>query len=180
MKRRNRMTAGAVLGAGATLGAPAIAQSALRLRIANVWSNQTDGRGGLGEAYKARVEQLSGGDISIELVPYAGLDPETLPRALQTSQVDAVLGAEEDWMDLHLAFGLFTSCPGGLVERELEAWFRAGNGQAIWDEFAGGFGLKSLYIGDTGAEYTWSAAPIVTSDQFTSANVATRGLAVQV
>jgi TRAP-type mannitol/chloroaromatic compound transport system substrate-binding protein len=67
-----------------------------------------------------------------------------------------------------------------MVERELEAWFRVGLGQDAWDAFAAEFGQKSLYLGDTGAEYTWSRGALTGEAQLSGAVVATRGLAADI
>lgn len=180
MDRRSVIGAGMALGASAVTSAPAISQSRLRLRIANAFSEQADGRGLIPAELSARLSGLSGDTLSIEIADYGGLAPETMLSALKSGEVDAIIGAEEFWMAEHPLFGLFSSLPGGLVERELEAWYRIGRGQDTWDAFAAEFGLKSLYLGDTGAEYCWSKGPAAELFETGDVTVATRGLAANV
>ncbi|MEL6582339.1 MAG: hypothetical protein AAFQ36_00780 [Pseudomonadota bacterium] len=179
MKRRHFLTATSTVGAAA-LAAPALGQGRLSISIGNVWSQQTDGRGELAARLAARIEGLSGGTITVSTREFGGLASDTMLAALRAGEVNAVLGAEENWMELHPAFGVFTSLPGGLVERELEAWFRVGRGQDAWDTFAAEYDLKSHYIGDTGAEYAWTRAALTGTAMLDGLTVATRGLAADI
>ena len=42
--------------------------------------------------------------------------------------------------------------PFGLTATEMNAWIRWGGGQELWDELAGGFGIKCLMAGNTGVQ----------------------------
>ncbi|MBB5516937.1 TRAP-type mannitol/chloroaromatic compound transport system substrate-binding protein [Rubricella aquisinus] len=174
MDRRKFLAGTATLGTGAALAAPALGQSRTQLNIVNLWSEGSEGRGAILSAVAARVSGLSGGQLTITVTNGAG---QAADAAL--SGADGVVGAEEAWMGKSAAFGLMTSTPGGLVERELEAFIRQENGQALWDALSAAHGMKSFYLGDTGAEYLWAQTVPGDVSAFSGASVAARGLAAR-
>ncbi|MEL6679146.1 MAG: hypothetical protein AAFQ51_10585 [Pseudomonadota bacterium] len=180
MKRRYFMQASALAGATGALAAPAVAQGRRRLRVLNAWSGEAAGRGEVADLLATRVAALSGAGLTLTTIDRGASDRGQILRALQAGDIDGVVGAEELWSSLHPAFGLFTSTPGGMMERELEAWIRSNTGQAEWDRLAAGFGLKSLYLGDSGAEYMWSRAPIAAAADVSGLAVDSQGLAAEV
>ncbi|MEL6424838.1 MAG: hypothetical protein AAFQ33_05215 [Pseudomonadota bacterium] len=180
MKRREFVKAAALTGATGTLAAPAVAQGRRRLRIVNAWSAQGAGRGEIAQMLGARVSALSGSSLTFDLIDRGNADHTTMLTAVRGGDVDGIVGSEEMWSDLHPAFGLFTSTPGGMTERELEAWIRSNTGQDTWDAFAATYGLKGLYLGDTGAEYMWTKSAITDAKQFAGKRIATSGLSAAV
>lgn len=174
MDRRKFLAGTATLGSGAALAAPAIGQSLTQLNIVNLWPDAAQGRGAILTAIAARVSGLTNGQLTISAVSGGGQQPDTA-----LSSADGTVGAEDAWMTKSPAFGLMTACPGGLVERELEAFIRTENGQAAWDGLSATHGMKSFYLGDTGAEYLWAQSQPTDIAAFSGATVAARGLAAQ-
>ncbi|MGB0496955.1 MAG: hypothetical protein ACPGID_01335 [Rubricella sp.] len=178
MKRRSFLATGMGAGAG-VVAAPAVAQSRAVIRVGSAFAPSADGRGAIFNRLAQRVAGLSGGAIELQLALTSPDDDAALRDALATGSVSAVLATEDLWIADHPAFGLFAACPGGMTERELEAYLRAGNGQDTWNALAESFDRRPHYLGDTGAEYLLSGSEIGSIDAFSGATVATRGLAVE-
>lgn len=164
--------------AGTALSAPVIAsaQSTRVLNIASIFGTGDTGRAAAARDLAARVGLLSGGALTIQ-VSDATADTAALHGELTGGGLDGVIGTEDLWTPLSPAFGLFASVPGGMMERELEAWIRAERGQERWDALAGEFGMKSLLLGDAGGEMLWSARALDDADAIAGLPIAARGLA---
>jgi TRAP-type mannitol/chloroaromatic compound transport system substrate-binding protein len=77
----------------------------------------------------------------------------------------ACIGADYYWKGKHPAWAYFTSVPFGLTYTEMGSWINWLGGQDLWDELAGGFGLKCLPAGNTGVQMGgWFRKEINTAD----------------
>ncbi|WP_316013857.1 hypothetical protein [Roseobacter sp. HKCCA0434] len=174
MKRR-QFVAGAGV-AGAALGAaPAVkAQTATTLTIESTYAPGS-GRAQTGRDFAERVAMLSGGDITVQIVEAGAQGAELMDR-LSGNEVDGVLGSQDDWYSFSPAFSLFAAVPGGMMERELEAWIRSDTGQERWDALAAEYGMKPLYLGDAGGEMLWSSVALTDPSALDGLSVAARGM----
>jgi TRAP-type mannitol/chloroaromatic compound transport system substrate-binding protein len=69
-----------------------------------------------------------------------------------SGNAQAYIAADYYWKGKHLGWAYFTAVPFGLTYTEINAWIRFGGGQELWDELAGGFGLKCMPAGNTGVQ----------------------------
>ncbi|RED11930.1 hypothetical protein [Pontivivens insulae] len=175
MDRRGFLVAGAGVG-GMALAAPAVAQGTQQLTAAVAFGDG-DARANMAARMAERVSALTNGALTLDIQALPGGD---LNAALNDGSIGCVAGNEDLWFDLDPAFGLFCSVPGGMMERELEAWIRSDTGQERWDALSAEYGMKSLLIGDSGGEMLWSGEALDSADALSGKTVSASGLARQV
>src|SRR5476651_628040 len=155
MKRRQFIkTAGLGIVASA-IAAPAIAQSMpeLKWRLTASWPKSLDTLFGSCESFAKYVGEASDGKFQIQ--PFAA--GEIVP-ALQT--LDAVQNGTVEMGHTALYYyigkdptwALFCATPFGLNTRHQNAWFYAGDGQKLIDDFGAKFNSKCILMGNTGAQ----------------------------
>ena len=94
-----------------------------------------------------------------------------------SGNAQAYISADYYWKGIHPAFAFFTSVPFGMTTLEWNAWIKFKGGQALWDELAGGFGLKSLPCGATGTQMGgWFNKLIETADDLKGLKMRIPGL----
>ena len=169
MERRDFLKGAAVAGAGATaatLAAPAIAQSSKELVIVSTWGRDFPGLGISAQRLAARITALSEGRIQTQYFA-AGERVGAFDSfdEVASGNAQAYIAADYYWKGKHPGWAFFTSVPFGLTFTERSAWLRFGEGQALWDELAGEFGLKCLVAGSTGCQMGgWFNKEIETAD----------------
>lgn len=179
MYRRHFVAGLGTAGVGLSVAAPAASQSTTTLRIGSAFGTGGTARAIAAADLAARVAALSGGTIQLELSDVSG-QTDGLHDALTGGSLDGVIGSADLWTSLSPAFGLFSSTPGGMMERELEAWIRSDRGQQQWDALAAAHGMKPFLLGDSGAEFLWSTPALDDAATLSGLNVIARGLAAQV
>ena len=138
MKRRQFLTA---LGAGAavaTIAKPAIAQSSpsLKWRLAASWPKSLDTIYGACDTFSKYVSEATDGKFEIqnfaagEIVP--GLQ---VLDAVQNGTVELGHSAQYYYIGKDPTWALFCATPFGLNCRQQNAWFYAGEGQKLIDDF---------------------------------------------
>ena len=143
--------------AGATavssLATPAIAQARTELVIVSTWPRDFPGLGTSAQRLAKRIEELTEGRIHVtyyaageRVGAFASFD------AVASGNAQAYIAGDYYWKGKHPGWAYFTSVPFGLTFTEIDAWIKYGGGQALWDELAGGFGLKNLNCGNTGVQ----------------------------
>lgn len=152
MRRRDVLAGGALAAGASSYPAPALTQGNRRLTMVTDWP---EGPGLLQSSRRlARaITEASQGHIEIEV-----FSSGALVRPFET--FDAVQAGVADMFHSHIgyfddkspAFHFFSAVPFGLTATELLAWLRFGGGQALWDELAGGFGIKPLLCSSTGMQ----------------------------
>jgi len=156
---RRGICAGAAL---LPLATPALAKGARRLRLAATWPRNLPGLWDGATRFAARVEALSAGDLTVELIAAGeGPDARDIFDAVRGGDIDLYHGAEYHWQGRARAFNFFTTVPFGFVAAEHAGWIRHGGGQALWDELSAQYGLKGLMCGNTGVQMGgWYDRPI--------------------
>ncbi|MGB6862645.1 MAG: TRAP transporter substrate-binding protein [Pseudolabrys sp.] len=155
MKRRQFLTA---LGAGAavaTIAKPAIAQSSpsLKWRLAASWPKSLDTIYGACDAFSKYVSEATDGKFEIqnfaagEIVP--GLQ---VLDAVQNGTVELGHSAQYYYIGKDPTWALFCATPFGLNCRQQSAWFYAGEGQKLIDDFGKKFNVRCLPMGNTGTQ----------------------------
>ena len=156
MERRNFIKGAAVAGiagGGTALAAPAIAQGGKTLTIVSTWPRDFPGLGSSAQRLAERITELSQGALTTEYFA-AGerVGAFDVFDEVASGNSQAYVAADYYWLGKHPAWAYFTSVPFGMTTPEWNAWIKFKNGQALWDELAGEFGLKNLPCGATGTQ----------------------------
>ena len=156
MERRNFIKGAAVAGVaggGTALAAPAIAQGGKTLTIVSTWPRDFPGLGSSAQRLAARITELSQGALTTEYFA-AGerVGAFDVFDEVASGNSQAYVAADYYWLGKHPAWAYYTSVPFGMTTPEWNAWIKFKNGQALWDELAGEFGLKNLPCGATGTQ----------------------------
>ncbi len=146
------LTAGAT-AAASTLAAPAIAQSRKDMVIVATWPRDFPGLGTSAQRLAKRIGDLTEGSINVQYFA-AGERVGAFDSfdAVASGNAQAYHAADYYWKGKHPGWAYFTSVPFGLNYAEHNAWINFMGGQKLWDELAGGFGLKCLAAGATGVQ----------------------------
>ncbi len=183
MERRKFLT-GAALGAtGAALASPAIAANNPKtMTIVSSWPRDFPGLGISAQRQAARIEQLSDGAIKVEYFAagerVGGFD---VFDEVASGNSQAYSSADYYWIGKHPGYAYFTAVPFGMTTPQWNAWIKFGEGQKLWDELAGSFGLKALAVGSTGTQAGgWFNKEIESPEDFKGLKMRIPGLGGQV
>ncbi|MHB0951233.1 MAG: TRAP transporter substrate-binding protein [Allorhizobium sp.] len=141
--------------AAATLAAPAIAQENPKLtwRLTSSFPKSLDIIFGAAEDIARSVSEATDGNFTIqsfaagEIVP-----PLQAADAVASGTVEMAHTCCYYYIGKDPAFALGTAIPFGLNARMTNAWFSAGGGNELINEFLVGHGLYALPAGNTGAQ----------------------------
>ncbi|WP_028465267.1 TRAP transporter substrate-binding protein [Nisaea denitrificans] len=161
MKRRDFITkAGLASVGGATAVAaassfpkPALAQERIEMVMVSSWGRDFPGLGTNAQLLAKRLGDVSDGRIQVQYFA-AGERVGAFDAfdEVASGNAQAYHSADYYWKGKHPAWAYFTSVPFGLTASEMGAWVHHMGGQELWDELAGGFGLKCLPAGNTGVQ----------------------------
>jgi len=158
MNRRKFLKKATVAGGAATVAAsnfpaPAFAQKRMDIVMVSTWGRDFPGLGTGAQRFAQRLSDMTDGRMNVQYFA-AGERVGAFDSFDEVASGNAQMyhGAEYYWVGKHPAWGYFTAVPFGLTYTEINAWIRFGGGQELWDELAGGFGLKSLMCGNTGVQ----------------------------
>ena len=142
LNRRNFLRGSAVVGAS-TLAAPAIAGGhGTTLKMQAAWG------GGIflenANAYVQRVNEMSGGSLSIELLPVNSVvKTSQMQDAVHRGVLDAAHYVHAYWYSKSKAASLFGTGPCyGWSSQEVLGWVYYGGGQELFDELMASLGLN--------------------------------------
>ncbi len=182
MDRRSFITkAGVAAGATAaatTLAAPAIAQARKEMVIVSSWPRDFPGLGLSAQRHAQRITDMTDGRIQAQYFAsgerVGGFD---VFDEVASGNAQAYNSADYYWKGKHPGWAFFTSVPFGLTYTENSAWINHLGGQALWDELAGGFGIKALPAGNTGVQMGgWFNKEIETADDLKGLKMRIPGL----
>jgi TRAP-type mannitol/chloroaromatic compound transport system substrate-binding protein len=183
---------GAAVGAGATaavlsgsgkqeaakMAAPAVTKSRKEMAIVSTWPRDFPGLGVSAQRLAARIPELTEGRIAVQYFAAGervGAFDSFDEVASGTAQ--AYIAADYYWKGKHPGWAYFTAVPFGMTYVEIDAWIKYGNGQALWDELADGFGLKNFACGNTGVQMGgWFNKEIRTADDLKGLKMRIPGL----
>jgi len=154
MERRNFLKGAAAAGMGsAALAAPAVAQERKTMTIVSSWGRDFPGLGLSAQRLAERITELSQGALTTEYFA-AGerVGAFDVFDEVASGNSQAYTSGDYYWVGKHPAFAYFTTVPFGMTTPEWNAWIKFKGGQALWDELAGEFGLKSLPCGSSGTQ----------------------------
>jgi len=155
MNRRRILKATLAAGAlGATaFSAPAIAQRAKEWKIALSWPENTPGLGESAQRFAKTVETATDGRLRIRVYGAGQLVPALqVFDAVQAGSVEMYHSTEHYYVGKHPALAFFSTIPFGLTAMEHYGWIYQSDGQKLWDELSGKFGIKPFICGTTGPQ----------------------------
>jgi len=182
MKRRNFIAKGAagagVVAAATTLSAPAIAKSRIEIVLVTTWPRDFPGLGTGAQRFAKRLSDMSNGRFKVKY--FAGgerVKPFDSFDEVASGNAQMYHAADYYWKGKHPGWAYFTSVPFGLTYTEMNAWIQWGGGQELWDELAGGFGLKCVRCGNTGVQMGgWFRKEMNSADDFKGLKMRIPGL----
>ncbi len=186
-RRKFFQQAGAAgLGAAAsvTLAAPAIAQENPKLnwRLTSSFPKSLDIIFGAADDIARSVSEATGGNFTI--TPFAAgeiVPPLQAADAVASGTVEMAHTCCYYYIGKDPAFALGTAIPFGLNARMTNAWFTAGGGNELLNEFLAGHKLYALPAGNTGAQMGgWYRKEIKTIDDLKGLKMRIAGLAGEV
>ena len=181
MQRRDLLKTGLVtaLGtAGSVIAAPAIASNRIEVNMVSTWPRDFPGLGTGAQRFAANLERMTEGRIKVNYFA-AGERVKAFDALDEVASGNAQMyhGAEYYWKGKHPGWAYFTAVPFGLTANEFNAWWHFGGGEALHDELAGGFGIKSLCCGNTGVQMGgWFRKEMRSADDFKGLKMRMPGL----
>lgn len=172
-KASAQTTAPAVAGASVPAAPVAVAPSApvvitkpsMELKLSSSFPESLDTIFGAAAHFAKRVGELTGGKISIQVVPAGkpGIAPTTTEKDKRRKGPDALWAVTEGradiahtcsyyYVDEDKAFGFGTAVPFGLNSRQLNAWMTQGGGLDLLNSYYSNYGLRTLPGGNTGTQ----------------------------
>ena len=182
LNRRNFLRGSAVVGAS-TLAAPAIAGG-----HGTTLKMQTAFTGIFGEnanSYVQRVNEMSGGSLTIELLPVnAVVKTSQMQDAVHRGVLDAAHYVPAYWYSKSKAASLFGTGPCfGWSSQEVLGWIYYGGGQELFDELMASLGLNVVSFFNSAMPAQpmgWFKEEIKDSSQMKGLKYRTVGLAADV
>ena len=184
MDRRSFIKKAGVAGTvgAAALATPAIAQGNKTMTIVSTWPRDFPGLGISAQRLAARITELSEGRLTTEYFA-AGerVGAFDVFDEVAGGNSQAYIAADYYWVGKHPGFAYFTAVPFGMTTPEWNAWIKFKDGQALWDELSGEFGLKALPCGSTGTQAGgWFNKEIESPDDLKGLKMRIPGLGGQV
>ncbi len=155
MKRREFLKAAGVGLAGAAVAKPAIAQSMpeLNWRLTASWPKSLDTLFGACTTIAKYVSEATDGKFQIQTFAGGEIVPALQALdAVQNGTVELAHTAMYYFIGKDPTWALFCAYPFGLNARQQNAWFYAGEGQKLIDEFGAKYNCKALLAGNTGTQ----------------------------
>jgi len=157
MKRREFIKSagvgGVAVAAASTLAKPAIAQKRVEMVIVSTWPRDFPGLGTSAQRLAKRITDCSDGRIETKyFAAKERVGAFDSFDEVASGNAQGYIAADYYWKGKHPGWNYFTAVPFGLTYTEINAWIRFGGGQELWDELAGGFGLKCMPAGNTGVQ----------------------------
>ncbi len=160
------------------LSTPAIIKERIDMIIVSTWPRDFPGLGTGAQRLAKRIGDMTEGRIAVQY--YAAKERVGAFDSFDevaSGNAQAYHAADYYWKGKHPGWAYFTAVPFGLTYTEINAWIRFGGGQELWDELAGGFGIKGLMAGNTGVQMGgWFNKEINSADDFKGLKMRIPGL----
>lgn len=181
-KEEEKKEQAAAPAAPAEPAAPAIIKGKRELKMVTTWPKNFPGLGTGAQRLADTITAMTDGGLTVKLYAAGELVPAMESfSAVSGGNADMYHGAEYYWQGKHKAFNFFTAVPFGLTANEMDAWLNFGGGQALWDELAAGFNLKSFAAGNTGVQMGgWFNKEINTLEDYKGLKIRMPGLGGEV
>jgi len=137
-----------------TVGAPAvIASPKIKWTATSFWNPKVRIMFDMVKTFCQNVNEMTDGQFEIKL--YGGGELVPPPGAFDAASKGTVqmgTGSPYFWAGKSTAFNWFGSIPFGMNAQSINAWYYAGNGQALMNELYDGFDLVPRVIGNSGTQ----------------------------
>ena len=184
MERRSFIKNTGLAGILAAGTAPAFAQGspAIKWRCASSFPKSLDTIYGASEVAAKMVSDVTGGKFQIQVFAAGELVPGLqVADAVQAGTVECGHTAPYYYFGKDPTFAFGTAIPFGLNQRQFDAWWYIGGGEALYNEFTKEFGIVSILCGNTGAQMGgWFRKEIKTVDDLKGLKFRIGGFAGQV
>src|SRR5262245_11741724 len=184
ISRRNVLKAAVAAGGAAALGFPAIvkAQGPISMRWQSTWP-QKDIFHEYALDYAKKVNDMTGGDLKIEVLPAGAVVPAfQLLDAVGKGTLDGGHGVLVYHYGKQTALALFGSSPAyGMDANTLLAWFKYGGGRHLLDKLYNSIGANvvSFPYGPMPTQpLGWYKKPITKSEDFKGMKFRTVGISI--
>src|SRR5215475_3716341 len=186
ISRRNILKAAVAAGGVAALGFPAIvkAQGAVSMRFQSTWP-QKDIFHEYALDYAKKVNEMTGGDLKIEVLPAGAVVPAfQLLDAVSKGTLDGGHGVLVYHYGKQTALALWGSGPGYAMDANmLLAWHRYGGGKELLEKLYGSINANvvSFPYGPMPTQpLGWYKKPITKADDFKGLKFRTVGISIDV
>src|SRR5690349_17285353 len=156
MKRREFLKSASVgLAASTVIAAPAIAQSMpeIKWRMATSWPKSLDTLYGGCEYFAKRVAEMSANKFQVQVFAAGEIVPgHQVPDAAQHGPVESGNTACYYYWGKDAALTFGTALPFGVNTRQMNAWLRFGEGEALMNELLAKYNIIAFAAGNTGAQ----------------------------
>jgi TRAP-type mannitol/chloroaromatic compound transport system substrate-binding protein len=152
------------------------------LKIATSWPAHFPIMGTGVDRFAQRVEQISGGLLSIKLFPKNTLVPAlAVFDAASSGQIDGFHSGPYYWKGKNSAFSLFSGFPFGMTAEELNGWMAFGGGMELWRELYARYNLHPFAGGNTNIQMGgWFRKPIASLEDMVGLKMRIPGLGGEV
>lgn len=141
-------------------GAPVAAQSqqqgltdTIHWKLVTTWPKGLPGLGAAPENFARRVNEASGGRLSIKVFGAGEIVPAfEVFDAVSRGVAEAGHGASYYWKGKIPAAVFYTAVPFGMSAQEANAWLHYGGGLPLWRELYAPFGVVPFSGGSTGVQ----------------------------
>jgi TRAP-type mannitol/chloroaromatic compound transport system substrate-binding protein len=155
MDRRSFLKhAGVGLAAG-TFAFPSISRGGpvVNWRMASSYPPDLDTLNGTGEFLAQRVSELTDGQFQIEFYPADEIVPAFgVLDAVRNGTVELGYTASYYYYDRDVTFCFDAAIPFGMNNRQMDAWYREGNGGKLMREFFAKWNIVTFPCGNTGTQ----------------------------
>ena len=155
MERRSFLKkAGAGLAVGA-VAMPAVAQNAptIKWRLASSFPKSLDTIYGAAEVFARRVSEATGGKFQIQVFAGGEIVPGLqVLDATKDGTVECCHTASYYFVGKDPTFAFDCAIPFGMSNRQLDAWYRFGNGMKLMREFFATYNVHNIPCGNTGVQ----------------------------
>ncbi len=153
MERRTFLRGAATVGAASALAAPAVAQSRRQMTVVSAYPRDFPGVGISVQRLVQRIQDLSDGRIVTEYFA-AGerVGAFDVLDEVASGNSQAYVASDYYFSGKHPAYVYFSTVPFGMTAPEMNAWIKHGDGQKLWDELSGQFGVKCFLCTNTGTQ----------------------------
>ncbi len=133
--------------------APSVSKGAVEITMVSTWPRDFPGLGTGAQRFAERLTAMTDGRIKVNYFA-AGERVKAFDSFDEVASGNAQMyhAADYYWKGKHPGWAYFTAVPFGMTYTEINAWMQFGDGQALWDELAAGYGLKCLPCGNTGVQ----------------------------
>lgn len=155
MDRRSFLTHTGVGLAASTFAFPSIAQGAplIKWRMASSFPTGLDTLTGTGEFLCQRLFEITDGQFQIEFFPADEIIPPFgVLDAVGNGTVEAGHTGSYYYYDRDVTFCFDAAIPFGMNSRQMDSWFRQGNGGALMREFFATWNIVAFPCGNTGTQ----------------------------